>query len=227
MKKFLVSVIVPSAAAIALVGSGFSVWYFGNNQVESTNTLSVEVKNLLKIGSLSGGSDGKLVFDQTSDGRKAAMNNVTDDLSSIEATGLTFALNNEGNKTISYTSPTDGVDNGTFGADEVRVEIKTKITLNEALAKYVTVDTTEESMEGTGTTFTYTWSNQSLDLSTFVTFKYATYTNQYDSVTGHATRTTFTSAEPLNEEEYKAMKTEVSGITGNAITFETTATLVK
>lgn len=227
MKKFLVSIIVPSAAAIALVGSGFSVWYYGNHQVNASNSLSVEVKNVLKIGSLSGGSDGKLTFDQTSDGRKVVMNNTTDDISSTEATGLTFTLTDNENKTITYTSPSDGVDSGTFGSDEVRVEIKTKITLNETLAKYVTVDTTDANMTGSGTTFTYTWAGKQLDLSTFVTFKYASYSNQYDSVEGHATRTSFTTAEPLNEKEYKAMKDEVTSLPANAITFETVATLVK
>ena len=34
MKRFLVSILVPAAAAIAVVGSGFSVWYFGDKEVK-------------------------------------------------------------------------------------------------------------------------------------------------------------------------------------------------
>ena len=50
MKKIFASIVLPNLAAAAIIGSGFSVWFFGENQDKASTTASIIVENRLKIG---------------------------------------------------------------------------------------------------------------------------------------------------------------------------------
>ena len=50
MKKIFASIVLPNLAAAAIIGSGFSVWFFGENQDKASTTASIKVENCLKIG---------------------------------------------------------------------------------------------------------------------------------------------------------------------------------
>ena len=50
MKKIFASIVLPNLAAAAIIGSGFSVWFFGENQDKVSTPVSIKVENLLKIG---------------------------------------------------------------------------------------------------------------------------------------------------------------------------------
>ena len=50
MKKIFASIVLPNLAAAAIIGSGFSVWFFGENQDKVSTTASIIVENRLKIG---------------------------------------------------------------------------------------------------------------------------------------------------------------------------------
>ena len=43
-KKFLIGTIIPALAAVAVIGSGFSMWYFGDaNSVKANQNANKEV----------------------------------------------------------------------------------------------------------------------------------------------------------------------------------------
>ena len=52
MKKIFTSFVLPNLAAAAIIGSGFSVWFFGENQDSASTTTSIKVENCVKIGEL-------------------------------------------------------------------------------------------------------------------------------------------------------------------------------
>ena len=70
MKKIFAGIVLPTLAAAAVIGSGFSIWFFGENQDKVSTTASIEVQNLLRIGNLTAdSSEGLLHLDQTADVR--------------------------------------------------------------------------------------------------------------------------------------------------------------
>lgn len=212
MKRFLVSILVPAAAAIAVVGSGFSVWYFGDKQVETKTDASTGVKNMLHIGTFEGMSTNfKLHFDQTAEGRNKALklkgiaDPSTEALAGLEAEGIKLTDESGISSTIKYVSSTAGnvVDSGTFGIapDDITVAVKitTTFTVKGALANWLVVNKVEgvtstelPSETPTGTAdkvFTYAWDRSGatkqteLNLLTGISFGYAAITNQYNGKT--------------------------------------------
>lgn len=243
MKRFLVSILVPAAAAIAVVGSGFSVWYFGDKEVKTDSSASLTVKNMLHIGTFHEMSDSfELTLDQTKDGRTKALEvaaKTGDALKDLEMTGITLTNNTGKQSKIVYEHPkqANAVDHGTFGnpATTVKVQITTTFTVKEALANWITIskagEATPLSSSGTGDkVFTYAWGDAQteLDLLTGITFGYAPTTDQYTGKTNVvADRGTFATCEPLNAAEYDIMYQAIKGITTDAITISTVATIVR
>lgn len=248
MKRFLVSILVPAAAAIAVVGSGFSVWYFGDKEVKTDSSASLTVKNMLHIGTFQEMSSSfKLTLDQTSEGRTKALElaaKTGDDLKTLEMTGITLTNSDTTKQSkIVYESPkqVNAVDSGTFAdgsaTANVKVKITTTFTVKEALANWIVVNkkdgTSATPLVATGAgdkTFTYVWTEgvKELDLLSGISFSYAPTTNQYTGKTGVVTnRGSFATCEPLNAAEYDIMYQQIKGITTDAITINTVATLVK
>lgn len=231
MKRFLVSILVPAAAAIAVVGSGFSVWYFGDKQVDTKSNASLKVENMLHIGTFETVSDTfKLHLDQTAETR-AKIVAAGDELLGLEATGIT--LTNEktsATSTIKYKQPsTPQVDHGPFGETTVKVKIVTTVEVNNDLNKWV-VPTGLTAATGTVTTgytgYDLVWSGDQiangLDLTSAFTFAYAPHTDHYET----ADRKTVTTCEPINSAEYAKMKTTVENIK-EPMKIVTRATIVK
>lgn len=66
MKKIFAGVVLPTLAAVAVIGSGFSVWFFGENQDSVSTNANVAVENLIRIGNLKMDvTNMKLNLDQT------------------------------------------------------------------------------------------------------------------------------------------------------------------
>lgn len=212
MKRFLVSILVPAAAAIAVVGSGFSVWYFGDKQVDTKTDASTGVKNMLHIGTFEAMSTNfKLHFDQITEGRNKALklkgiaDPSTEALVGLEAEGIKLTNESAVSETIKYVSPTGNVtDSGTFGTDpddiEVAVKITTTFTVKGALANWLVVNKvegvastelpSETPTETTDKVFTYAWDRSGttkqteLNLLTGISFGYAAISNQYTGKAG-------------------------------------------
>lgn len=231
MKRFLVSILVPAAAAIAVVGSGFSVWYFGDKQVDTSSNASLEVKNLLHFGTFETVSDTfKLHLDQTAETR-AKVVAAGDELLDLEATGITMTNEKTGvSSTIKYKKPsTPQVDSGTFGETTVKVKIVTTVEVKDEFKKWV-VPTGLAAATGTVTAgytgYDLVWGDtqitNGLELTSAFTFAYAPHTDHYTT----ADRKTVTTCEPINSAEYAIMKAAVEAIT-EPMKIVTRATIVK
>lgn len=233
MKRFLVSILVPAAAAIAVVGSGFSVWYFGDKQVDTKSSASLEVKNMLHIGTFETVSDTfQLHLDQTAETREKVVA-AGDELLGLEATGITLTNKKTGvTSTIKYKSPElPKVDNGTFGGTSVKVQIVTTVEVKNEFKKWVVptglvdavaADTVTAGYTGYKLTWSDTQINNGLELTTAFTFAYAPFAAHYSTTD----RKGVTTCEPINATEYATMKAEVEDIT-EPMKFVTRATIVK
>ena len=64
-KKFLVGSLLPVLAGAAVVGSGFSLWFFNNTTAtEAQNNLNKDVTQLVEIGTITVADNFTVVFDQ-------------------------------------------------------------------------------------------------------------------------------------------------------------------
>lgn len=73
MKKIFAGIVLPTLAAAAVIGSGFSIWFFGENQDSVSTNASIKVENLLRIGELGTDSSAVLHLDQTKDVREKVL----------------------------------------------------------------------------------------------------------------------------------------------------------
>lgn len=234
MKRFLVSILVPAAAAIAVVGSGFSVWYFGDKQVDTESNASLKVENMLHIGTFETVSDTfELHLDQTAETR-AKIVAAGDELLGLEATGITLTNETSATSTIKYKQPsTPQVDHGTFGETTVKVKIVTTVEVKNDLNKWV-VPTGLVAATGTVTAgytgYDLVWSDDQvtngLELTTAFTFAYAPYVVATHYGTAADQRKGVTTCEPINSTEYATMKTAVEAI-AEPMKIVTRATIVK
>lgn len=186
MKKIFAGIVLPTLAAVAVIGSGFSVWFFGENNTAVSTNGSIKVENLLRIGDLTTDiSSADLHLDQTAAVRTEILKdttnyvNITDkdnknlDAKSTynkdamgkdaDAKGIYLTDNTTDTKAtefkISYNSPT-AKQYFDYIKDYAKVEIKTTFTFSANAAKYVGMDTTDTSkwkVNTDKTTYTYTW----------------------------------------------------------------------
>ena len=132
-KKLLIGTILPSIAALAVIGSGFSLWIFNDSSsVETTGSVGINVTKVLDITNSTIrviNTESNLIFNQS----KSDLNPKGD--------GLRWALNNEYYSTswligvFMIGDPTG--DNATAYDDSVNYTFTTTITLSKVLASYV------------------------------------------------------------------------------------------
>ena len=184
MKKIFAGIVLPTLAAAAVIGSGFSIWFFGENRDSVSTNASIEVQNLLRIGEMGKNSTADLHLDQTKDVRgkilssdlvnktthdgnfdKKSNYSETDFGKGTEAKGLylvgtgTPAFDGE----IKYTAPTDGyVDS----LADSHVEIKTTFKFKGGIVNYVGMDAYDttgalktgwEETDAANGLYVYTW----------------------------------------------------------------------
>lgn len=189
MKKIFAGIVLPTLAAAAVIGSGFSIWFFGENQDKVSTTASIEVQNLLRIGEMGKDSTADLHLDQTKavrgkilasglvDKTATAQNGNFDKASNYSETNFGKGTDANGlylvgtgttafDGKIKYAAPTDGhVDS----LADSHVEIKTTFKFEGGLANYVGMDAYDA--KGTGAkdgwdvanaatgVYVYTWKN--------------------------------------------------------------------
>ena len=225
MKKFLVGFALPAAAAIAVVGSGFSVWYFGDKE-QSEDVASINVTELVKIGHFVQDSSSKIILDQTPEGRKTNGNGLGTDL---EAQGVYMAGTDANWKgTIEYvTSNSDKVEG------KVKTSIKTYIFLPKAVATYLNVSAgiLEEKFDDFKLTVGVA-ASKTFSSSEYVRYAYTWGENvskislpkKYNDDSAFFNFTYKDTKEPTKEAEYDAMKTDVENKT---VSIVSEAVLVK
>lgn len=179
MKKIFAGVVLPTLAAVAVIGSGFSVWFFGENQDKVSTDASIEVENMVRIGNLTTSSENAVLhLDQTEEVRNyilgsadyvnSATNKNLDKKSNYEesAFGKNAAV-----KGIYLTSETEGFDGKIKYESSLHekldtvcnFKIVTTFTFEGAIKDYVGMVTTDISKgtwedKGNGV-YEFTWKN--------------------------------------------------------------------
>ena len=160
-KKLFIGTILPSIAALAVIGSGFSLWIFNDSSsVEATGSVGINVTKVLDIKNSTidvlhnADTDTlnpcKLQFDQTSN----ALNGINPN-----GTGLTW-LNAQTAK-FKLVDPTDK-DYATAFDDSVKYTFTTTITVSSTLNSYVSFAFNTAATSTTAVT-SGTWEGKAAD----------------------------------------------------------------
>lgn len=158
-KKFLLGTMVPALAAAAVIGSGFSMWYFGDaNSVKANQNANKEVAQLVRVGKIAVADSFTVKFDQTKEGHAKQIGSHTyDNDTCVEATGITLKFAGNANTKAIYTEASnttftdnlEGIDHTTD--DKVYYVFTTKVTITNDLAAYVNISTTDANFTITET----------------------------------------------------------------------------
>ena len=129
-KKLFIGTVLPTVAALGVIGSGFSLWIFSDsNSVETTGSVGIDVTKVAKIGTLTvTGDDTVLNFDQ--------LNTVTNP-SNPKGTGLTFSSAAGDLQKVTYTKDTTQEYYVDYEAGVTDITFTTTITVPANLAKYI------------------------------------------------------------------------------------------
>ena len=152
-KKFLVGSLLPVLAGAAVVGSGFSLWFFNDTAITNkSQDLSKNVTQLVAIGTIEKADKVTITFDQKT--RNTSLTKLP------TAEGITVKSGT--NSKAKYTSPTE--DNvGDIFDNETSVEFVTKIEVTEALADYIVLSYNSTAVDYAGGAYTI---KQVFDFST-------------------------------------------------------------
>lgn len=176
MKKIFASIVLPNLAAAAIIGSGFSVWFFGENQDKVFTTASIKVENCVKIGEVTTYKEvAVLHVDQTKGVRnellKAEKTGKSDfGRGGVEANGIYLAPKEEhanltGN--INYNQPNDQDLDSIDGT--CKLKLVTEFKFEGGIKDFVGMkDGFNKDKEGTMkvsnddgyTLYTFTWATQ-------------------------------------------------------------------
>lgn len=129
-KKFLIGSLLPVLAGAAVVGSGFSLWFFNNTTATATqDNLSKNVTQLVEIGTITVADNFTVVFDQETR---------ADDLANagLAKDGIYVDFGSKTNKVAKYNKATDGED---IITNSTKVVFTTKIELTNGLDEFVKV----------------------------------------------------------------------------------------
>ena len=160
-KKFLLGTIIPALAASAVIGSGFSMWYFGDaNSVKANQNASKEVAQLVRVGKIAVADSFTVNFDQSVNGHNTQVGKVTGKEHSYsegncaDATGITLKFADKANTKAIYTEAEKlkvstkqedadyvnypGIDHTDDG--KVYYVFTTKVTIENGLGAYVNMN---------------------------------------------------------------------------------------
>ena len=165
-KKLFIGTVLPTVAALGVIGSGFSLWIFSDsNHVETTGSVGIDVTKVLSIKDSTitvANGDAKLVFDQTE--------NTSVDPKNPNGEGLHF----DKMQTATYASK-EGLDSYVVDwADNVKLTFTTTIFLPTNIAKHINLENNGLSGDfGTKTTVSsYTPEGTTSDLGAGSTYTY-------------------------------------------------------
>lgn len=136
MKKIVTATLIPALVAIAVIGSGFSVFYFGN-PAKAESELSPEVEGIVTTGGLKTPAQMVLNLDQTIETRKAVAG---EEVWTNDAEGI-YLKNKEGNSdplTITYTRPNKSNETDDISGT-VQKLIHTYVLVPKAYTPFITI----------------------------------------------------------------------------------------
>lgn len=206
-KKFLIGSMLPALVGAAIVGSGFSLWFFNNTATtESQNNVNKNVTQLVEIGTITVADDFTVVFDQ-----KTRTTNLAN--AGLAAEGIFVDFGSSTNKVAQYNKATEGED---IIAGSTKVVFTTKIELTNGLDEYVKVayDSENFTYSATAHSFTYSLTFESNTATEAMVFDWEKVAFSYAE-----------NKEPKNKEAYKSFKDLVNH-TNTKINVTYTAELV-
>lgn len=187
MKKIFAGIVLPTLAALAVIGSGFSVYFFGENQDKISSNGTVKVENLVRIGNLTTSvTSADLHLDQTKAVRSAILasdkyvsantNGNVDGKSNYDSTAYGANAEAKGlyltSKDTTTTAEKFEIKYNKNTVDQfvdyvdgaAKLQIVTTFTFSDGVEKYVgmkydTTDTKWAHTDGTGV-YTYTWATE-------------------------------------------------------------------
>ena len=133
-KKFLVGSLLPVLAGAAVVGSGFSLWFFNDTEKNANQDASANVTQLVEVGSVKAASNFKIIFDQTEAGRGS---NALTGIPGAKGIYLDWTDGESAKKQAVYTSP-DSNSGAIDSDDNVHVKFVTEIKVSDSkILEYV------------------------------------------------------------------------------------------
>ncbi|MFA6830013.1 MAG: hypothetical protein WCR67_04865 [Bacilli bacterium] len=154
----MLKVILPAIAGVAIVGSGYAVWYF-NGSTTTTASLNLKVTDAVEVGSLSYSQSGatiskssleannSLVFDQTTRKGGVLDHGTGMGVQFVNTTAEGLDLNADdytsyfmGNFDVNYTASQNNSTSGTVYA-------RGYVAIPTSIATYITLDTTKVAGE--------------------------------------------------------------------------------
>lgn len=225
-RKQLLGTVIPVFMMTAVISSGYAIWHFNNLMTSASQSVNTEVTQHVEIGTVSKASDFSIVFDQTQEGRKKALeaasmssSDIDADLAKYEAHGIYLNWNSsntnniydqtssvaEGttiNKVATYTSPTSegAVDHSTDN-QALNTYFDVVIDLGANISKHVNITTTNSNFRSTTASDSkkIVFSSTNANSATFnKEFSWEKVTFAYKS-------------EPSNAETYKTLLDDVDG----------------
>ncbi len=104
-KKVLIGTILPVLATVAVIGSGYSIFYLGDQTATNNNSMSADITQVVGVGSIKEADSFKLVFDQTTEGRSKVTSNQEAKPNSV-ASGTTVTYDSNTSATFTGTDET-------------------------------------------------------------------------------------------------------------------------
>lgn len=191
-KRFLVST-AAMLVMLAIIGSGFSYWFFETNIVEKEQTLgTAEVAQLVEVGTITVADNFSFAFDQTDDGRRDNGNNVNLGASD-KHTGITLKL---GSNTKAVYEKDTTVENAPY-------TFTVTVTIKKSLAAYFNIESNDAN-----------WTVARNDSDENVTTIVFTSTNATEFDWASDVKLSYivngVNKEPTNKSEYEAFANEVA-----------------
>ncbi len=133
MKRTLIKGLLPLMAGVAVIGSGFSIWFFNNTHVTNTQNPTLSITKLADVGTLTSPDEFKLVFDQSTAGRAALTPPVA---STSPALGLHIDWEGKTNHKAVYTAIGDTDDATDDDGDKIYHKMTITLSVGATLADY-------------------------------------------------------------------------------------------
>lgn len=215
-KKVLLGTILPVLATVAVIGSGYSIFYLGDQTATANNNLGGDITQVVGVGTITKASDFSIVFDQTEATRSSLISSnskVSALGSDTTALGVHFYWANysSATKVVTYTSPSDPtVDNLTsydvYDTDNktgsVHYEFIVEFNLGETICAYVNMESGDTGFLKETSTSTGVY-----------TFKYTSDSTTSTSKEFDLTKVALSyvdTKEPKTVEEYSTLKTAIN-----------------
>ncbi len=159
-KRVILGTILPAAAAIAVIGSGYAIWHFNDTASKLTSDMSLSITSVVKGASLEKNFDTlSLEFDQTETSRgnvntaeNTSLGSTITENGTETANGISFVaksgetavtdatvtykeVTNTDDSDVSYATPT--IDSGNVGQ-----VFTVTLSLPTSVAEYISISTT-------------------------------------------------------------------------------------